>query len=572
MPGNEALKVRAERLPAPSRQFLSLVRSRPVLRLASPGPGRTPLDSRPEIEPTAEYTSCQALESGAVERGAEAESSGQGRLRTAVGLLFLMVCGLYARSLLAPERVATFGMIHAGVLMGLGVLFGVLSPRRLRSGRVLRAVELAAFGLALVLIGTAQYGRTLLGLQQDNPALAVSALRSSVLATFGVMVLHGLFVPSGWRRAALVVGSMALMPPAIALTLLLRHPELDAVAARLANVEQASENVLMLGFGAVVSVLGAHRRGGPRDDRADSQTFGPYRLRKRIGTGGMGEVYLAEHEHLKRLCAIKLIHPRRAAEPRVLARFEREVRATARLSHDNTVEIHDCGRTANGALYYVMEYLRGLNLAELVETYGPLPSGRVIHLLRQACQALIEVHAEGLIHRDIKPANLFAAYRGGRYDVAKILDFGLVKPAAEREESSAQVSRDGVITGSPLYMSPEQALGDPTDHRSDLYSLGAVGYFLLTGQPPFPGTSAVRVILAHAHEAIPPLSQHRPDIPDDLGRVILRCLAKKPADRFPDARSLDRALAFCADADGWTPEQAAHWWQETEERRSAIHG
>ena len=429
---------------------------------------------------------------------------------------------------------------------------------------MLRAIELAAFGLAIFFFATAQDRLTLLRLQQDHPGQARSTIKGGVLATCVVMAIYGLFIPNGWRRAALVVAPMALTPPAVGLALLLRHPELEVVAARGASAEQTSEHLLMPLFGAIATVAGAHRSGRVRVVEAEAPAFGPYRLGERIGTGGMGEVYLAEHPSLKRRCALKLIRPSRATEPRVLARFEREVRATARLSHGNTIEIYDCGRTEDGTLYYVMEYLPGLNLAELVERYGPMPPGRAIHLLRQACAALHEAHGEGLIHRDIKPANLFAAYRGGRYDVTKLLDFGLVKPAPVSREVSAQVSHDGVITGSPLFMSPEQVLGDPVDRRGDLYSLGTVAYFLLTGRPPFPGTQAVRVMLAHAHDAVPPPSRHRPDLPDDLERVILRCLAKKPDDRYPDAEALEHALASCADAGRWTPEHAARWWRDAQ--------
>jgi hypothetical protein len=562
MPGNEALTARAARPDAPSRHFLRLIRSRMATRLAPLSSDRMPWVSVSGIGPTADYTSGQSLDDSRARSGGDVEWSWQTRLRVAVGLLFLIFGVLSARSLLLPDRDFKLRILSIGALLSLGVLFGILAARRIWSRPALRTIELAAFGLALAAFGTAQYGRTRLGLVHDNPVLAVSAFQGGVCATCGLMAIYGLFVPNRWRRAALVVGSMALMPPAVLLTLLLRHPELNSVAVWLANLEQVSESALMLVFGAVVSVIGAHWRGRLRDDPADSGTFGPYRLLEQIGSGGMGQVYLAEHQHLKRLCAIKLIHPSRAAEPRVLARFEREVRATARLSHGNTIAIHDYGRTRNGSLYYVMEYLRGLNLAELVDTHGPMPPARIIHMLRQACQALAEAHAEGLIHRDIKPANLFASCRAGRYDVVKLLDFGLVKPAPDGQEASAHVSHEGVITGSPLYMSPEQALGESSDRRGDLYSLGAVGYFLLTGEPPFPGTSAVRVMLAHAHEAVPPLSRRRPDVPEDLEKVVLRCLAKNPADRYPDAEALDGALARCAHAGLWTPEQAARWWRD----------
>ena len=215
---------------------------------------------------------------------------------------------------------------------------------------------------------------------------------------------------------------------------------------------------------------------------------------------------------LKRPCAIKLIRHDLVGNQRVFARFEREVRATARLSHWNTIEIFDYGRNDDGAFYYVMEYLPGLSLADLVERFGPMPPARVIYLLRQACDALREAHDSGLIHRDIKPANLMAAYRGGHYDVTKLLDFGLVKTLSEDE--SVHLSQEGTVAGSPLYMAPEQVMhNQPPDRRTDIYGLGAVAYFMLTGRPPFLGETAMEVMVAHARDPVTPPSQSAPASP-----------------------------------------------------------
>jgi serine/threonine-protein kinase len=277
----------------------------------------------------------------------------------------------------------------------------------------------------------------------------------------------------------------------------------------------------------------------------------------------MGQVYLAEHQLLKRPCVVKLIRPDKAGDPRVLARFQREVCATAKLSHWNTIEIFDYGVAADGTFYYVMEYLPGMSLAELVEQYGPMPPERVIYLLRQACDALREAHDAGLIHRDIKPANIFAAQRGGVYDVVKLLDFGLVKPVIGDHE--VQLTTEGTITGSPLFMSPEQAMGDrEPDVRSDIYSLGCVAYYLLTGKPPFEGNNAIKVVFAHAHESVVPPSDYRPETPPDLEQVVVKCLAKNPEDRYPNASSLADALGECEAAGLWSAQHAARWWQERE--------
>jgi serine/threonine-protein kinase len=299
-----------------------------------------------------------------------------------------------------------------------------------------------------------------------------------------------------------------------------------------------------------------------RREVAAARQLGLYRLRRHLGSGGMGEVYLAEHQLLKRPCALKLIRPGHLADPRMFERFEREVRLTATLSHPNTIEIFDYGRTEDGTYYYVMEYLPGLNLAELVQQYGPLPPGRAVYLLRQVCGALREAHAAGLIHRDIKPSNIFAARRGGMDDVAKLLDFGLVLPVSA--SGPAHLSEEGKILGTPLFMSPEQATGGhDLDARSDIYSLGAVAYFLLTGRPPFNDGGAIGVMIAHARDPVVPPSELIPGLPEDLDRVVLRCLSKDPASRYPDAASLDRALDACACAPCWGQARAAEWWKET---------
>jgi serine/threonine-protein kinase len=212
------------------------------------------------------------------------------------------------------------------------------------------------------------------------------------------------------------------------------------------------------------------------------------------------------------------------------------------------VEIYDYGHAEDGTFYYAMEYLPGLSLDQLVERHGPLPPARAIHLLRQVCGALQEAHAIGLIHRDIKPGNLLVCERGGIQDVVKLLDFGLVLASAEagHKVADTKLTREGAIAGSPAYMSPEQAAGKADlEGRSDLYSLGAVAYFLLTGRPPFVRDTAMLALAAHMVEPVEPLERHRPGLPADLQAVVLRCLAKDPTERFPDAASLEQALARC---------------------------
>jgi serine/threonine-protein kinase len=287
---------------------------------------------------------------------------------------------------------------------------------------------------------------------------------------------------------------------------------------------------------------------------------GLYRLKQRLGSGGMGEVYLAEHQMMKRPCAVKLIRPEKAGDPRMLARFEREVRATAKLSHWNSIDIYDYGSTADGTFYYVMEYLPGHNVGEIVEEYGPIAGPRLVYLMDQVCSALYEAHGIGLVHRDIKPANIFCAYRGGVFDVAKLLDFGLAKPAIEGN-GEVQLTMEGTVTGSPLFMSPEQARGeDRVDGRSDIYSLGAVMYYLLTGQPPFVADNPLKVIIAQASQGAVPPRQINPEIAVELEEIVMRCLEKDADHRFQDVTSLQNALRDVVFDEPWTSELAAEWW------------
>ncbi len=302
----------------------------------------------------------------------------------------------------------------------------------------------------------------------------------------------------------------------------------------------------------------------PRDESVGNR-LGPYCLKEKLGAGGMGDVYEAEHILLRRPCAIKFIRPGRDAGEVALARFEQEVRATARLTHWNTVDIYDYGHTCNGTFYYVMELLPGLNLGELVKLHGPLLPARVVHFLRQVCGALGEAHGTGLVHRDITPANIFAARRGGVHDVAKLLDFGLVKQPASEEARKPITVPEGHFSGSPLYMSPEQAaVYEEADARSDIYSLAAVAYYLLTGNPPFPRKTPLQVLAAHERDEVVAPSRLRPGLPGDLEGIVLRCLEKDPNDRFQDVRTLRRALSTCDCANQWTEDRAVAWWREIE--------
>jgi serine/threonine-protein kinase len=311
---------------------------------------------------------------------------------------------------------------------------------------------------------------------------------------------------------------------------------------------------------STIGIFGSYKLAELRRQVQNSRQLGQYRLVRRIGAGSMGEVHLAEHLLLKQPCAIKLIRPERAADAATLTLFEQEVQATARLNHWNTVRIYDYGYTTNGTFYYVMEYLSGWTLEQLVQREGPLAPARAVHLLRQVCAALREAHAIGLVHRDIKPANIITCRRGGVADLVKLLDFGLVRRVAP-QQGHLIVTRPGMLTGTPAYMSPEQANAEPDDERSDIYSLGAVAYFLLTGQAPFVRPTAMQVLMAHVGEAPVPPRMLQPGVSPDLEAIIMRCLSKERADRYGDVTSFDRALAACSAAGRWTESDAEQWWR-----------
>jgi serine/threonine-protein kinase len=439
---------------------------------------------------------------------------------------------------------------HTLVVLVLSASLLLLRQRSPLSMRKLRVAELVIVGLPAAFFVLLQRRTTLL-----------DAGRGFMLPPMSFWVLliftYAMFIPNTWRRAALVIGTLALAPILLLAGMTLVYSPVASVVSPIGFLE----HVLVMAVAAVAAVIGTQLINVLRREVFEARQLGQYRLIAPLGAGGMGEVYLAEHCMLKRPCAIKLIRPERAGDPQVLARFEREVRMTARLSHWNTIEIYDYGRTDDGTFFYVMEYLPGLSLEDLLALDGPLPAERVIHFLRQICLGLREAHSIGLVHRDIKPGNVFVAQRGGMHDVVKLLDFGLVKPVAEL--GSDRLTQDGALSGTPLFMSPEQAQGaGDVDPRSDIYSVGALAYSLVSGRPPFERKNPMEVLIAHARDEATPPSQIRSDVPRDLEQVILRCLAKKPEDRFQDAEELERALAGCAAADRWSQTQAASWWQQ----------
>jgi serine/threonine-protein kinase len=401
-----------------------------------------------------------------------------------------------------------------------------------------------------------------LALDYERITLSAAAERYPHVAavTSGWMLLifcYSLFIPNTWRRAAVVIGLFAAAPIAVNLFAYYRNPAFaELVSAYPYGI--VTEQALKMLIAGMTGIVGVHTIGALRREAFVARQLGQYRLKKLLGSGGMGEVYLAEHQMMKRPCAVKVIRPEKAGDPQVLARFEREVRATAKLSHWNTIDIYDYGRTPDGTFYYVMEFLPGHNVGEIVNKGGPLPAARILYLMRQICDALAEAHNHGLVHRDIKPQNLYVAYRGGMHDVAKVLDFGLAKPLHDAKH--AGLTQEGSITGSPLFMSPEQASSEEVDARSDVYSLGAVMYFMATGKAPFAYENPMKVMIAHATEDPEPPRYLNADVPPELEEIILRAMEKRPADRFQSMAELRDALDHVAPEGEWNPRIAADWW------------
>lgn len=496
-----------------------------------------------------------------------AETSVRARLRELpMNYILFLAMATFWRALILGDHDRLLHYLDVTIIIGLGGVIARLSSRRPIPIAHLRALELGIIGILAGRVALVEYRLVALFSQRNDPVMAFLTVKNIVILTAILILTYGLYVPKTWRRAALVAGPLALLPFVTLSVLLLRQPGAMAWLGRGPKGNEVPR-YLLFGFDAMTlpivavgSAFGARANARLRRQVAEARQLGQYFLRQGLGAGGMGIVYLAEHQLLKRPCALKLIRPGVDADPKARARFEREVRLTASLSHPNTVEVYDYGRTEDGTYYYVMEYLPGMNLAELVERHGPSPPGRAVYLLRQVCGALREAHAAGLIHRDIKPTNVFVSRRGGVDDVAKLLDFGLVRPV--HVPDTLQLSGEGQVLGTPQFMSPEQALGwGELDGRSDIYSLGAVAYFLLTGRPPFDGQDGLQLMAAHARDPVKPLSQFRDNIPEDLERIVLRCLAKNAADRFPDARDLEQALGTCACIKEWDQDLANQWWR-----------
>lgn len=498
-----------------------------------------------------------------------------GRLRTDVPTMF--VC--------APIRDADFQVVGA---LALRIRPESNFTRILQLGRYGASGETYAFDKAGLMVSNSRFddAMILLGLLPDReqsrsilnvslrdpqgdmtagfrPKVRRAELPLTKMAASAVAGNSGIDL-EGYRdyRGVMVVGAWNWLP---------KHQmgiatEIDAAEAfRPLTILKRTFLVLhtLLAVGSVAifvfTILVARLRREAQKAEIEARHLGQYVLDDKLGAGGMGVVYKAHHAMLRRPTAIKMLDVDRVDEEAV-HRFEREVQITCQLNHPNTVAIYDYGRTPEGVFYYAMEFLAGINLQTLVTQYGPQSEGRVIHILKQVCGSLFEAHSQGLVHRDIKPANIMLDHRGGEPDVVKVLDFGLVKTVHEGE-SSEKVSEDS-LTGTPLYMAPESIQApNSVDARSDLYAVGAVGYFLLTGKPVFEAASLAELCQQHIDALpIPPSQRLGRAVSTELEHIILSCLEKSRSRRPQTARDVAQLLAKCPTAQSWSMEEAEIWW------------
>ncbi len=386
-----------------------------------------------------------------------------------------------------------------------------------------------------------------------------------LLALTVTVMIRAILVPSRPRRT-MALSALAFLPTVI--VCIARHDPTALLPGFTPGYQKqymTLNTVLWSILGTTLATIISRVTYGLRQQVAEANELGQYVLEERIGSGGMGEVWRARHRLLIRPAAIKLIRPQMSGDPGLLLRrFEREARATAALKSPHTVQLYDFGATEDGRLYYVMELLDGLDLDTLVKQYGPLPPERVVHLLRQVCSSLQDAHVNGLVHRDIKPANVVVSRAGTTFDFAKVLDFGLVKldTARNSEDNAVNLSTEGSAGGTPAFMAPEVVLGvAETDHRVDLYALGCVGYWLLTGKLIFEGGSVVEVMYHHAHTPPPrPSTRSELPIPAPLEDLVVECLEKDPARRPTSAEAVSTRLDDVSLESAWTVERAERWW------------
>ncbi len=454
-----------------------------------------------------------------------------------------------------PSLVTQANVMHFLAASVMGALWLITSLRTwsLRTLGILDTVSLLLAGVGLA--GMAA---------QPDP----SQLMAGLFALTVTMMVRAVLIPStalrtfclSWLAAApLLIVAIAFHQAAL--------PGFSPAFLRLLGFVNA---LLWMIISTTLSTVTSRTIYGLRQQVKEASEIGQYTLEEKIGAGGMGEVWRARHRLLIRPAAVKLVTarelgsgPERDPDLR-LRRFEREARATAGLKSPHTVQLYDFGVTDDGTLYYVMELLDGMDLDTLVARFGPMPPERAVHLLLQVCSSLDDAHQNGLVHRDIKPANIVVSRLGAAWDFVKVLDFGLVKLSSEKQsDESVKLTAEDKVSGTPGFIAPESVLGAPSDHRVDIYSLGCVAYWLLTGKLVFEGPGTIKVLFDHVHTPPPNPSLRSPaPLPEALEALILQCLAKNPDQRPASAAELHTRLQALELDAGWTRERAELWWSD----------
>jgi len=488
----------------------------------------------------------------------------QARLALLGKTVFLLAFGFFAVMnglLLAggglrilPALVTQANIMHflAASVMGAVWAIARFRPWSLRTLGLLDGCSLLLAGVALALMAA----------QPDEKQLMAGLFALAV-----TMMTRAVLIPSTAMRTFCL--SWLASAPLLAVSVLFHQPAaLPGLAPALLKALTTVNALLWSIITVTLSTVMSHTIYGLRQQVKEAAEIGQYTLEEKIGSGGMGEVWRARHRMLIRPAAVKLVTSRalgssEARDPELrLRRFEREARATAGLTSAHTVQLYDFGVTDDGTLYYVMELLDGMDLETLVERFGPVPAERAIHLLSQVCASLEDAHDNGLVHRDIKPANIVVSRIGAAWDFVKVLDFGLVKlGGAQDNVESLRLSADNHVSGTPGFIAPEVVLGVPTDHRVDIYAVGCVAYWLVTGKLVFEGPGAIKVMSDHVHSLPPPPSLRAASpIPPGFEALILECLEKDPDKRPASARALQSRLQGIALEASWTRERAEDWW------------
>lgn len=499
---------------------------------------------------------------GTTTLGEEYREHRRSRLTTAAVILLACFGVVFVTQIIAGALVWWAQAI--GLLVILGGAVTLLMSQRTLGARQLGIIELAIVGAPAASIAGRHYALMVHLAEIEDRARLLTSAAGVVVGFFTIIVIYGLIIPNSWKRTAGVVALLVIWPLLEPFVLQRFEPRVLELAPELVEPELVARHGVFLLVGAIVAVYGTHLLNSLRRAVQDAEQIGQYKLERKIGEGGMGEVWEARHALLARPAAIKLIKLDKQgasmeSSQTSVARFEREATVTANLRCPHTVQVFDFGTTSDGSCYYAMEFLKGLDLDSLIEKHGLVPAERVVWIWIQVCRSLAEAHDSGLVHRDIKPANIFLCHLGLAHDFVKVLDFGLVTFQEGAAEMDAKLTQAGVL-GTPAFISPEAMLGHDITNRSDVYSTACVAYWLLTGEYVFKGTA---MEMATGHARIDP---RRPsvrtdnEIPEQLEEIVLRCMSKAPSER-PDAAALARELEATGLADGWSEARREKWWQ-----------